>query len=405
MKAPLLGFDEARERVLALARARTLGLERAPLDAADGRVLRETVVAHVDSPPDDTSAMDGYAVAASDAKDAPYTLPVVGLARPGALFPRLAPGTACRIFTGAALPAGADAIVLQEDAEERDGVVTFAARPSAGDHVRRRGEDLAAGAVAIPEGTRLSPAKLGLLASLDRPWAQVARRPRVAIVGTGDELRLPGSPEAPGTVAESGTLVVRALAARAGADAIVCPMAKDDPAALEAALAGAMRGTDVVVTVGGMSEGDFDLVRPIARTLGIDLTFFKVAIKPGKPLAVGAHAGGHFFGLPGNPAAAVVTFALFGVPFLRALAGDSAPLPPKRWARLAAPVRQKPGRRTFLRATLEAGAEGELERVRPLAHQSSGSIATVAHADVLAVIPETASELPAGAVVEIVRFE
>ncbi|MFO0672415.1 MAG: gephyrin-like molybdotransferase Glp [Polyangiaceae bacterium] len=401
--APLLGFDEARDRLLGLARP--LGTERAALDAADGRVIRETVLAHVDSPPADTSAMDGYAVATADLTHAPYTLPVVGMARPGALLERLAPGTACRIFTGAELPLGADAIVLQEDAREDAGRVTFDAAPSHGDHVRRRGEDLAVGATAVAEGTRLTPSKLGLLASLDRAWVTVSRRPRVAIIGTGDELRLPGTPHRPGTVAESGTLVVRALAARAGADAVVCPMVRDDPDALAAALRDALRATDLVVTVGGMSEGDFDLVRPTLSAVGATLTFFKVAIKPGKPLGVGEHPGGYFLGLPGNPAAAVVTFALFGVPFLRALAGDSRPIAPRRTARLATPVRQKPGRRTFLRATLESGDDDDLPRVRPLLHQSSGSIATVAHADVLAVVPETVSELPAGATVEVIAFE
>lgn len=401
----MLRFEEALDRLLQLAAP--LGSERVGIDAADGRVLAEDVRVLVDAPEADTSAMDGYAVASRDFEGAgPFELDVVGEARPGAEIPHLANKTACRIFTGARIPEGADAVVIQEDVTlvVAGAVRIVVPRPArAGANVRRRGEDLAAGAVALPTGTRVTPARLGLLAGVDRAWISVARRPRVAVIGTGDELRLPGTPPTPGSVAESGTLAVRAMATRAGAEAVVCPMARDNRLDLSRALRAALRTSDLVVTVGGMSEGDYDLVRPVLEDAGVSLDFWKVAIKPGKPLGVGTLPSGSsdvvVLGLPGNPAAAVVTFGLFGVPFLRALQGDRSPRPRRLRARLACAVTHKPGRRSFLRATFESTADGELG-VRPLPHQSSASIATVAHADALLVVSEDEGRLEAGTWVE-----
>lgn len=403
-----LTFEEARRRLL--AQAVRIGAERVALDAADGRVLAENVLVERDAPEADTSAMDGYAVRAADVHEPSVALEIRGEARPGGECPAfIAPGTACRIFTGAILPAGADAVVIQEDVDVAEGRVTFArARTPVpiGHNVRRRGEDLAAGAIALASGRRLSPSKLGLLASLDRPWVTVTRRPRVVILGTGDELRLPGQmpPHVRGSVAESGTLVVRGMAQRAGGDAVVVPMVRDDRGELTRALEDALRGSDLVVTVGGMSEGDYDLVRPVMAEIGVVLDFWKVAIKPGKPLAVGKRRDAHVLGLPGNPAAAVITFGLFGVPLLRALQGDVALLPEVRRARLATRVVHKPGRLSFLRATLSVASDDGAMVATPLAHQSSGSIATLAQAHALLLVPSETPSLEAGAIVELITL-
>jgi molybdopterin molybdotransferase len=398
----MLAFDEAQKRLLALARA--LGPERVPLEAADGRVLFEDIRSTIDLPGAPTSAMDGYAVASGDiGTEGTTDLRVLGESRPGAMPEPLAPNTASRIFTGGIVPDGADAVVLQESVERHGDVVRIAGGVRAGDNVRRRGEDLASGALAFARGTRLTPTKIGLLASLDHAWVVVARRPVVTVLSTGDELRLPGSPPRPGSIPESGSITVCAMAKRAGAHAVIHPLVPDDPERTASALESALRTSDLVVTIGGMSEGEHDLVRAGLATVGAKLDFWKVAIKPGKPLGVATRGDAIALGLPGNPAAAVVTFALFGVPLLRALEGDASPVAARLRARLTIPVKHKPGRLEFVRATLSRGEDGTL-LASPLAHQSSGSVPSVAHADALVAIPEAAGAVEAGASVDVYPF-
>jgi len=402
----MLRFHEALERILALG-APALGSELAVLDEAEGRVLAEDVVAPGDLPAFDYSSMDGYALRAADLDAAvgpPFRLPVRGESRTGVVPGALEPRTAMRIFTGAALPAGADAVIMQENVARDGDVAVLAARVRTGQHVRRRGEDLARGAVAIAQGTRLRPAHLALAASLDRASVSVTARPVVAVLATGDELRRPGTESVPGTIPESNTVALRAMARRAGADARAYPYVRDDRAATERAFATALDEADVLVTVGGVSVGDHDLVRPALEAVGVRLDFWRVAIKPGKPLAIGrfARSGRRdaiVLGLPGNPASAMTTFAVFGVPLLRALQGDARPFPPFARARMTRAHAHDPGRLELARAELGRDSAGLV--VTTFGNQASGAATTMAQADALVCIPEEASGVGAGEEVDV----
>jgi molybdopterin molybdotransferase len=390
----MLNFDEALVKVL--EHAPGLATERVRLDEALGRVLAQDVHARSPLPPHDYSAMDGYAVDTLGFAGAPpWELPVVGESRTGRVAPALTPGSVCRIFTGAPIPAGADAVVMQEDVERSGERARFATRPSPGDHVRRAGEDLAASALALAAGTRLGAPQLGLLAALDHADVPVAKRPRVTILATGDELRKPGSPARPGTIPESNGVAVAALARGAGADVRAVDPAPDDPDVTRKRLLEALASSDLVVTIGGVSVGDYDVVRPALQAAGVELAFYKVAMKPGKPLTLGRRGDTVVLGLPGNPVSAQVTFTLFGLPLLRRMQRDRRELPVPRRLRLGADLRQKPGRRGHYAATVSGDV------ATPLSGQSSGSTTSLAWADALVVLPETSSGAARGELVDV----
>jgi molybdopterin molybdotransferase len=399
----MIPFDEALARLLGAARP--LGAERVSLEEAAGRVLAEDVAANGPLPPFDHSSMDGYALASGGlAGPGPWTLPVAGESAAGGDLPELAPGSACRIFTGARLPAGADTVVMQERVERRGEEVVLSARPRPGDHVRRRGEDLAEGAVALRRGERLVAGRVALAAALDRPQLLVARRPVVTVLCSGDELRSPGQLHPPvqqGSIPESNGYFVAAAARAAGALARVAPFVRDEPDAARRAVADALRGSDVVVTVGGVSVGDRDVMRAALEAAGVVIDFWKVKIKPGKPLAVGRAGHVQVLGLPGNPASASLTFLLFGVPLLRSLQGDAAPLPHRLRAVMRSSLSREPGREEFLRARLEQGPE---LGVRVLSNQSSGSVVSFAEAEALAVVPADRGHVEEGSIVEVIRL-
>lgn len=385
----MLSFDEARERIL--RDLEPLGSERVRLDLALGRVLAETLTATAPMPAFDYSAMDGYAVSAAALEgDGPWALPVIGESRTGGVPPTLTAGSACRIFTGAQLPAGADAVVMQEDVERDGDRAKLGARPKPGSHVRRAGEDLAVGQVALALGTRLGPAQVGLAAALDRGELEVFRKPRISILCTGDELRAPGSAPRPGSIPESNGHTIAAMVRTLGAEPQLLPYVPDDRAATLAAVRSALTSVDLLLTIGGVSVGDHDLVRPALESAGAVLDFWKVKIRPGKPLAYGSHGSTRILGLPGNPISAQVTFALFGAPLVRKLSGDRRPLPRLRRARLTRAVHQKPGRTAFLRATLDD------DRVTPLDNQASGAPTSMAWADCLMIVPAESEGIEAG---------
>jgi molybdopterin molybdotransferase len=401
----VLPFEEALARIVALG-SPTLAPESALLEDADDRVLAESVVAWSDLPAFDYSAMDGYAVRTADFASGPGSLPVHGESRTGAVPDALADGTTMRIFTGAPLPRGADAVVMQENVARDGDAASFEAVPKPGQHVRRRGEDISAGSVAIERGTRLRPGHLALAAALDRAELDLVRRPDVAILATGDELRRPGTAAAPGTIPESNTAVLRAMVRRAGGVARPLPYVPDDRGATERAFAAALATSDLVVTIGGVSVGDHDLVRPALEAVGVTLDFWRVAIKPGKPLAVGRFARPDrreaiVLGLPGNPSSAMVTFALFGIPLLRALQGDAAPFPAARRARLTHAFRHDPGRTEFARAFVDEAAA----TATPLGNQASGAVTSMAESNALVVVPAEAKDLPQGAVVDVLLLQ
>ncbi|HVU05143.1 MAG TPA: gephyrin-like molybdotransferase Glp [Polyangiaceae bacterium] len=389
----MISFDAALAKVVQAAGL--LGTERVALSDAHGRVLAETVRAKTPLPPHDYSAMDGYAVNTADfGGPLPVTLPVRGESRTGRVAPRFERGSACRIYTGAPIPDGADAIVMQEDTTRTGDVLAVQTTPTAGEHVRRRGEDLPENAVALETGTRLGAIQLGLLAAVDRASVDVARRPRVTVMATGDELRPPGSEPRPASIPESNGVAIAALAREAGADVVVSAPAKDDPEETRARIRAALDASDVLVTIGGVSVGDHDVVRPALEAAGVTLEFHKVAIKPGKPLTLGRRGETHVLGLPGNPVSAQVTFLLFGLPLLRALQGARDVLPIARRVRLSAPIRQKTGRRGFYAATLAGDV------ATPLRGQSSGATTILAWADALVVVPEDSEGLAAGDVAD-----
>jgi molybdopterin molybdotransferase len=393
----MLPFTEARERIL--LDVRRLGTERVGLRQAAGRVLAEDLRASEPLPRFDYSAMDGYALHAGSASGSgPWSLPVRGESRAGAPLERLEPGSVCRIFTGAALPAGADAVLPSEDASEREGRVEFSCAPVPAQHVRRRGEDLAQGELALEAGVRLGAYHVGVAAGLDRPELLVARRPRVTIVGTGDELRPPGAPGPPTSIPESNGLSIAILAESVGASVSLAPKIADDAATLRERLAQAFDQSDLLVTIGGVSLGRYDLVRPALEAAGATLDFWKVQMKPGKPLVYGHRGSTRILGLPGNPVSAQLAFGLFGLPLLRALQGQRDPYPPFEPARLLAELRQRPGRTGFYRARwTPAGVE-------PVDNQASGNVLSLASADALIVVPADSEGYAAGAQVEILRL-
>ncbi|MBE7478579.1 MAG: molybdopterin molybdotransferase MoeA [Polyangiaceae bacterium] len=393
----MLSFDEARERIL--RDVEPLGTERALLADALGRVLAEALTAAQPMPAFDYSAMDGYAVRSADLSGAgPWSLPVAGESRTGATPPELAAGAACRIFTGAALPLGADAVVMQEDVERDGEQARFESRPAVGSHVRKRGEDLDVGGLGLAAGTRLGPAQIGLAAAMDRAELPVFVRPRVSILCTGDELRAPGSPARPGSIPESNGQALSATLRVLGAAPRLLPYVRDDREATLAAVRDALSGADLLLTVGGVSVGEHDLVRPALEAAGARLDFWKVAIRPGKPLVFGRCGATRILGLPGNPVSAQVTFALFGAPLVRMLAGDRKPVPGFRRARLTQAVRQKAGRMSFVRGTLDGDA------VTPLPNQASGAPTSMAWADCLLVVPAESEGFAAGAEVSVLAL-
>jgi molybdopterin molybdotransferase len=395
----MLRFPEALARIIALG-SPPLDSVVEPLDECDGRVLGEDLVATADLPGFDYSSMDGYALRAGDLEgEPPHRVPVNGESRTGAVPGALAPRSAMRIFTGAALPEGADAVVMQENVAREGDIAVITSRPRTGQNVRRRGEDLRAGDVAIAKGTRLRPAHLALAASLDRAGIAVARAPSVAFLATGDELRRPGTDQVPGTIPESNTVALRAMARRAGARAKAYPYVRDDRAATERAFAAALAEADVHVTIGGVSVGDHDLVRPALEAVGVKLDFWRVAIKPGKPLAIGTKDRTIVLGLPGNPASAMVTFALFGMPLLRALQGDVHPVPKLHRAKMTRAHAHDPGRLELARASVSNGPEGL--SVTTFGNQASGASTTMAQADAIVFIPEDATGVSAGAEVDV----
>jgi molybdopterin molybdotransferase len=389
----MLTYEEARAR--ALSDVVPVAAERVPLASVVGRVLAEDVIARAPQPAFDHSAMDGYAVRAADLAAPDVALPMASESRTGGGVPAaLAAGTCARIFTGAMMPAGADAVVMQEVVTREGDVARFAKPVRAGEHVRRRGEDVAEGAAVLARGTRVTPFHMALLASVEATRVSVARRPVVSILSTGDELRDAGSPERPGSVVDANGPALAALVAMCGGEARALPFARDDLDATRAALAGALEQSDLVLTVGGVSVGDHDVVRAAMEACGVALDFWKVAIKPGKPLCLGRAGRTRVLGLPGNPSSAMLTFVLFGAPMIRALQGDRVTAPAAVEAVLDGEIRHAPGRLEFARVTLDES--GATPVARPLGNQASGAVTSFAWADAVALVPLEAGALAKG---------
>jgi molybdopterin molybdotransferase len=389
-------FEEARKIIL--ERVSPLGAELVPVVEALGRVLSEDFVAPWDFPAWDNSAMDGYAVRAADA-GAPASLRLSAYIPAGVAGAEpLEPGTAAKILTGAPLPVGADAVVPFEDAEEREGVVAIAAPVRAGAHVRKRGEDIRAGETILRSGAILGPPEISLLASCSRLSVSVPRRPRVAILSTGDELVEPGKALAPGKIYDGNALALAAAVKQIGAEPTLLGIARDDRESLRALLAEGLRA-DALVTSAGVSMGDRDLVRHVLDELGVRQVFWKVEIKPGRPTAFALRQATPVFSLPGNPVSALLTFEQFVRPALLRMMGHRAVLRPLVPAALQHDMPCKPGRVSFIRVRLERRG-GELV-AWSAGKQDTGILRTMIEADGIAVIPAERGDLHAGSVVDV----
>ncbi len=397
----MLSVAEALERVL--TGVAVLGAESVPLGEALGRVLAEPVVAGREIPPWDNSSMDGYALRAADTETAsqehPVTLPVVGEVAAGRVAAReVGPGQAYRILTGAPLPPGSDAVVPQEEVRRDGGHVSLRRAVQRGAYVRPRGEDIRSGERILEAGSVLRPAALGVLAALGHARVNVYRRPTVAVLSTGDELVDPGTPLGPGQIPDSNTYTLCGLAVEAGAVPLSLGIAPDRREALVERFRRGLEA-NVLVSSAGVSVGDRDFVREAVETLGARLDFWKVNMRPGKPLTFGRIGECLFFGLPGNPVSSMVTFELFVRPVLRRLGGHRILGRPRVRARALEPIDNPGSRPGYLRVRLES-RNGRLG-ARPTGEQGSGILRSMLLADGLAVIPGD-TQVPEGGEVEVI---
>ena len=398
MARELITIKEAR--TLVLGAVQPLGAETVVLAEALGRVLAAQIRAAGDVPPFACSAMDGYAVHSGPAG---RTLDVVAESRAGAPAERvLSEGEAIRVSTGAAVPGGADAVVRQEDVEEHGERISVAVDVAPDANIRGAGEDLRGGSPVLSAGTVLGPAELGYAVAAGVAELTVARRPRVAILCTGDELRAPGEPLGPGEIHNSNAPMLEALAARAGGLVDLIERVRDSREATRSALGNALDRADVVVVSGGVSVGPHDHVKPALEALGVEEIFWGVALQPGKPTWFGEREGKLVFGLPGNPVSAVVTFTLFAAPALAALQGAAERHRVIEQVPLGLAVKRNSRREQALRVRLER-RDGQVVAV-PNGPQGSHLVSSLVGADGLAFIPAGDGELPAGTVVALERL-
>jgi len=377
--------------------------EQVSVADAVGRVLAEDVAARRTQPPFAVSAMDGYAVRADDVANVPVTLRIIAEIPAGAGFGgRLGTGEAARIFTGAPLPDGADAIVIQEDTERSGDRVEIREGAPRGRYVRPAGLDFAKGDVLLKAPRRLTPRDIGLAAAMNRPWLFVHRRPRVAILSTGDEIVMPGDPIGPHQIVSSNALALSAFVTVSGGVPVLVGNAPDDPDALRH-IAAAASGVDLFVTTGGVSVGEHDLVRDVLSEDGLAIDFWEIAMRPGKPLMFGHYRSVPMIGLPGNPVSTLVCSLLFLKPAIDKLSGLPEGTDGPLTARLGAAVRQNDRRQDYLRARLVRAADGVLEAV-PFEVQDSSMMRPLASSDCLVVRPPHAPALPAGSEVQIIPF-
>lgn len=371
----MISVEEATARVLALATP--LGTEEIPLQSALGRVLAAPVIAQLTQPPFDASAMDGYAVRSADI---PGTLRLIGEAAAGHPWTgTAAPGTTIRIFTGAPVPTGYDRVVIQENVQ-RDGDQIIIPEAGPNLNIRLQGNDFKSGSEFFPRA-RLSPANLGLIAAMNVARITVSRRPRVAILAGGDELVTPGSALRPGQIVSSNDIAIGALAEEVGAETTILPIARDTEESLRQGFAAAS-GHDLIVTIGGASVGDHDLIAKVASDLGLQRSFYKLAMRPGKPLMAGHLNQSAMLGLPGNPVSAIVCGILFMQPLLRAMQGLPSELPLLR-ARLGCSLPAEGNRRHYQRAMLKAGQD--IPAITPFQDQDSARLSILSEADALLV--------------------
>ena len=381
-------------------------IERLNIRAALGRVLAADVISPLDVPSHDNSAMDGYAVRFSDLKaKGEVTLKMAGTAFAGAPFAsEVKPGECVRIMTGGVVPAGTDTIVMQEHVEVNSDHVKVGGGHKQGQNLRRAGEDLKTGQVALQRGRLLRPSEIGLIASLGIGEISAYRRLRVTFFSTGDELRSIGTPLGAGQIYDSNRYTIHGMLTRLGCDVIDMGVVRDDPELLETAFADAARCADVVITSGGVSVGEADFVKGLLERMG-EVVFWKIAMKPGRPLAYGRLGDAHFFGLPGNPVSVMVTFYQFVRDALLKLSGcDPVPLLPSFKVPCSSSLKKAPGRTEFQRGVLTQDAAGSWS-VRVTGDQGSGILRSMSEANCFIILPEGQGSVAAGSIVEVQVME
>lgn len=398
-----LSVEEAQARILATVPP-IREHEQVALRSALGRILATDIHSPIDVPQGTNSAMDGYALAGADLPaDGTRELQIAGTAWAGRPYEQpLQRGQCVRIFTGAILPPGADTVVIQERVERHEDTLIIDSSTRAGDNVRAAGEDIKRGAVAMAAGTRLQPAELGLLASLGLGEVKVRRRLRVAFFSTGDELRSIGEPLEPGMIYDSNRYTLHGMLARLGCEIIDMGVVHDTPEATRTAFSSAAECADVLITSGGVSVGEADYVKTTLEDMG-EVGFWKVAMKPGRPLAFGRIRNTTFFGLPGNPVSVMVTFYQFVQPALRHMMGESVTKPITVQAVCQSRLRKRPGRFEFQRGVLSQDNQGQLV-VHKTGAQGSGILTSMSHANCFILLPLEASTVEVGTTVDVQPF-
>ncbi|HVY99350.1 MAG TPA: gephyrin-like molybdotransferase Glp [Dongiaceae bacterium] len=399
----MLSVEEATARILAAFAP--LGAEVVALDRALGRTLARPVTARLDHPPQAVSAMDGYAVRAADVAALPARLRIVETIAAGSLPTRaIGAGEASRIFTGGALPQGADAIVIQENTEkDGDHVRIVDGGPAVkGKHVRPAGNDFAKDAVGVEAGRRLTASDIGLAAAMNWPWLDVTRRPRVAIISTGNELAHPGEALAPGQIVASNGIALSAFVTAHGGEPVNLGIARDEPAAL-GDLIDRAQGADLLLTSGGASVGEHDLVQGVLKSKGMDLGFWKIAMRPGKPLMFGRLGASKVIGLPGNPVSALVTATLFVGPAIARMLGRSELGPRIVRARLGIDLPANDLRQDYLRSKVVETPDGPV--ATPFGKQDSAMLSALSRSGGLVIREPHAPAIAAGSMVDLVRLD
>lgn len=398
-----LAPDVALERIKDSV-APVTGSERVAIRSALGRILAADISSGIDVPGGTNSAMDGYAIRSADVpREGPRELRVIGTAWAGKpLSSALGPGTAARIMTGALLPDGADTVVIQELAQRQGDIIRINAGITPGDNVRRAGEDIASGDVVLTRGHRLTPADIGLLASLGMGEVDVTRRLRVAFFSTGDELRSIGESLGRGDIYDSNRYTLYGMLTRLGADLLDMGVVRDRREDIETAFATAAENADVIITSGGVSVGEADYVKETLQKVG-RVEFWKVAMKPGRPLAFGRVRDAWFFGLPGNPVSVMVTFYQFVQPALRKMMGEAAIDALMLKVRCTSKLKKRPGRVEYQRGVLERDESGQLV-VRKAGAQGSGILSSMSRANCFIILPMESEGVESGMTVDVQPF-
>jgi molybdopterin molybdotransferase len=396
----MISVAEARERIVGAMRP--TAPEMVPLADSWGRVAAADHAARLMQPPADVSAMDGFCLRAADGVLG-AKLAIVGSAPAGHPWDgTVGPGQAVRIFTGSVIPEGADGVLILEDSAEADGMLEVREAVRAGRHIRRAGQDFAVGDVLVARGARIGARAVGLLAAGNHPWSRVHRRPRVALLATGDEIVLPGEPVPPGGIVSSNAHALAALVRAGGGEPIVLPVAADTEAALAEAVEGL--SCDLLVTTGGASVGAHDLVQPALAKRGLRTDFWKIAMRPGKPLMFGTLGETPMMGLPGNPVSALVCAVLFLLPALSRLQGMAGGAPAETEAVLGAALAANDHRADHLRARLEIGADG-VAVATAFSRQDSGMLRLLAESDALILRAPGATAAAVGERVRVIRLD